>query len=480
MSYQELAIPEPQSAPALQTRLREIEESTPREIVDLGCATFSTPENGENFALWRRNDDSDLLPELLVKKVPLSARRTSDAFFEFLADFISDHQLLAHQNLVFNGQIVPVILLRPVSAGAVHVLRGDGSWGWEAVVDGDDLVVTGAKTTAFGGGDDDHDTGQTASGFPTKGNPNLLGAALPFAYTGSKPRLIEALGGSPIPLMPYGIHSDGSPNPNGAHVLVSDPNSGRSIEVPVIDRGPAKNVADPRPLDLTVAAARFFDPSATANVFSKILDFRILNGAKLAGVTPIAGIRDGFAKELVRLALVEFNRYSRVKEYESPLSSQIRRYWTDLGFNFESTSVPWSAVFISWLVKKAGATSSEFKFSAAHSGFVYHAIKENGLPRPAFIGRPVADYVPKIGDIIHNNRGGRSYDFEYAASHWQYKSHSAIVVELGSDRLGRYALTVGGNESDSVRKNRVALNANGTIRQLNYNPYIAVLENVKS
>ena len=37
-----------------------------------------------------------------------------------------------------------------------------------------------AAATWFGGDDDPEDNGQTASGVPTKGNPTLLGCALPL------------------------------------------------------------------------------------------------------------------------------------------------------------------------------------------------------------------------------------------------------------------------------------------------------------
>ena len=59
------------------------------------------------------------------------------------------------------------------------------------------------------------------------------------------------------------------------------------------------------------------------------------------------------------------------------------------------------------------------------------------------------------------------------------ESHSAIVVEEGQDNNGRYVLTVGGNEGDSVGLKRVALSAEGLIRQRDENPYISVIQNLK-
>jgi hypothetical protein len=96
-----------------------------------------------------------------------------------------------------------------------------------------------------------------------------------------------------------------------------------------------------------------------------------------------------------------------------------------------------------------------------------------------FHGIDVTTARPEVGDIIHNNRGGKKIDFAFATKNAAYLSHSAIVVETGTDSLGRFALTVGGNESDSIRRVRVPLTAAGTIRQRTLNPYISVIKTLK-
>ncbi|MFD0934100.1 DUF2272 domain-containing protein [Methylobacterium trifolii] len=163
-------------------------------------------------------------------------------------------------------------------------------------------------------------------------------------------------------------------------------------------------------------------------------------------------------------------------EADSALCKQIRAYWTDLGLGFTScTTVPWSAVFVSWCVKKAGATATEFKFAAAHSVFVNAAINNPG----AFQGLDIKAAKPAIGDIVQNNRSGSKLNFDYAKSHSSYESHSAIVVEVGTDVSGGYAMTIGGNESNSIRRTLVRLDGNGFIKQRAQNPYICLLKNVK-
>lgn len=188
-----------------------------------------------------------------------------------------------------------------------------------------------------------------------------------------------------------------------------------------------------------------------------------------------------FCIRLAKIAEEQHTKFHLIQEDDEPLASQIKRYWTGIGLTFPAIGVreAWSAVFVSWCVKQAGATSAEFLFAAAHSRFVHRAIANAKAGTGVFHGIDVATAKPEVGDIIHNNRLGTDFDFAHAAAHKAYKSHSAIVIETGVDTLGRYALTVGGNESDSIRRVRVALTAAGTIRQRSTNPYISVIKTLK-
>ena len=185
-----------------------------------------------------------------------------------------------------------------------------------------------------------------------------------------------------------------------------------------------------------------------------------------------------FARKLASIAQQQHDTYHGVHETDPELARQIQRYWADLGTPFPGVGTPWSAVFISWCVRQAGATPAEFRFSARHSVFVYHAI-QNALKKVGvFRGWPITSYPPQVGDIIQNSRGAsRTYDF--AAKNSQYASHSAIVVERGTDAKGGYVITIGGNESDSIRQKIVRLTPAGFIRQRTSAPYICVIQNLK-
>lgn len=186
-----------------------------------------------------------------------------------------------------------------------------------------------------------------------------------------------------------------------------------------------------------------------------------------------------FASQLANIAKDQHFRFHQIDENDLPLSDQIKRYWVDLGFDFPGLEVPWSAVFVSWCLKQAGANKNEFSFASAHAKFVYKAIDNKIKNLGVFRAWKTSEYAPRIGDIIQNNRGGNTFDYVYASAHRDYPSHSVIVVETGVDSNGRYALTIGGNESDSIRSKIVRTDFNGIIVQRTNSPFICVIQNLK-
>lgn len=156
----------------------------------------------------------------------------------------------------------------PIVGATGRVLTGDGSYPWTAQIDGDDIVVKGARATCFGGGNDPQDDGNTASGISTKAHPDLQACSLPMNYTGPDAATRRALIGSPIPMLPWKT------------IVRVTSQDGKTLDVPVIDLGPGKTTGNA--LDLTIAAARYFNPKATATNFSLVCDYRIIGGAKFA------------------------------------------------------------------------------------------------------------------------------------------------------------------------------------------------------
>jgi hypothetical protein len=187
-----------------------------------------------------------------------------------------------------------------------------------------------------------------------------------------------------------------------------------------------------------------------------------------------------FALRLAQVAQEQHNKFQFINEADPVLCKEIKKWTEDIGFTFEScTAVPWSAVFISWCVKQAGAKKSEFKFAMSHSVFVHQAIKNADAGTGVFRGFKFNAKAPAIGDIIQNNRSGNNFSFEFARKNADYSSHSVIVIETGVDAQGGFAFCVGGNESDSVRRSVVRLDDKGFIKQRPGNSFIAIVKNLK-
>ena len=187
-----------------------------------------------------------------------------------------------------------------------------------------------------------------------------------------------------------------------------------------------------------------------------------------------------FAKKLASVAQQQHTKFQFTNEADPLLCKQIKKWTEDIGFNFTScTKVPWSAVFISWCVKQAGATREEFKFAMAHAVFVQQAIRNASNGQGVFQGFEITAQKPAVGDIIQNNREGNNFNFAFARTHSQYVSHSVIVIEIGQDTGGGFAFCIGGNENDSVRRSVVRLNANGFIKQREGNSFICLVKNLK-
>lgn len=184
-------------------------------------------------------------------------------------------------------------------------------------------------------------------------------------------------------------------------------------------------------------------------------------------------------KKLAALSENEYDKYHNFEETTPQLSKRIELYWNTLDMAFPGVSVAWSAVFISYFIKISGG-GENFKYSSRHSTFVNWSIRNSIKNNGFYHGRKISEYAPKIGDIVHNNRNGNSFDFDFAKQHDAYESHCAIVVEEGVDGNGRYIRTIGGNESDSVGQRIIRLNTTGLIQQpkADKTRFICVIQNM--
>jgi hypothetical protein len=164
-----------------------------------------------------------------------------------------------------------------------------------------------------------------------------------------------------------------------------------------------------------------------------------------------------FKKKLIRLANEEHDAWNvggkRIKEGDSRTLDRLRKYWQEGSKVQESDyhyiNEPWSASFISYIMRKAGA-GNDFKYAQSHSQYIAESIKNRKENKSAnFKGYKPNEVKVKVGDLVcYPREAGVSYE-----SLAGYKSHCDLITEIN----GNIAIGIGGNVSDSVTKKKYVL-----------------------
>ncbi|CAG9173807.1 hypothetical protein LMG23992_02548 [Cupriavidus laharis] len=158
-----------------------------------------------------------------------------------------------------------------------------------------------------------------------------------------------------------------------------------------------------------------------------------------------------------------------------------RRYWGIVGEAPDCTQVTqsswaWSAVFISWVLRKAGLDERQFLTGQSHSMYVVDA-RDGILPRPAFHLEPVPA-LPRAGDIICAPRGRDKYIEDIAEIGFgTTPMHCDIVVSV--DPAARLVKAIGGNVQQSVSMEEIELGDSGRLDGVtnSHMPWLLIMRN---
>jgi hypothetical protein len=118
----------------------------------------------------------------------------------------------------------------------------------------------------------------------------------------------------------------------------------------------------------------------------------------------------------------------------------------------------WSAVFISWLMEKAGA-GTQFKKARAHWRYVAaaKANRQNNNTSNRFWAYRYDEVKPEVGDIVVKSRNGSQATWD---SFENKSTHGDIVIEITGSKMK----TIGGNVGNSVNVTEVTLSSNGMLQ----------------
>jgi hypothetical protein len=170
---------------------------------------------------------------------------------------------------------------------------------------------------------------------------------------------------------------------------------------------------------------------------------------------------------LKHIARKDLRKWEGKTETDPSRSSDLVSYWKLVGKDFSNkqmqqssthSSYPWSAVYISHLIDKSGYKN--FNPKTTHSGYVVDAKKNrtNKLKDSYWAHKPSELLEVEIGDILIKGRSGTNPNLD--TINGGVLSHGDIVIDLASVNGQKYAITQGGNLSNTVKQTKVALTDN--------------------
>ncbi|MBI2628846.1 DUF2272 domain-containing protein [Candidatus Pacearchaeota archaeon] len=149
---------------------------------------------------------------------------------------------------------------------------------------------------------------------------------------------------------------------------------------------------------------------------------------------------------LANIALSEYNRwnYVKIQECSTEGNSVLKEYYNFINLQPQNCkNVPWSAVFISYVVKKAGLN---FPFDSSHSNYFTKIRDDPGKYDCNAYSIEQLDNI-KVGDILCNCRES-GCPVTFANLKAGSLGHCGIIVSVNGDNLE----IIGGNREDSVSK----------------------------
>ena len=129
----------------------------------------------------------------------------------------------------------------------------------------------------------------------------------------------------------------------------------------------------------------------------------------------------------------------------------------------------WSAAFISWIMRHAGA-GNDFAYSKAHTDYVGEA-KQNKLANNSnpFKAYKIDEAAPRIGDLVCKEIQNSGVTYDNVDQGFK-PSHCDIVTAVNPYLLH----TIGGNVSHSVSMTTVEIDENGHITEKGYYAVVRV------
>ena len=148
------------------------------------------------------------------------------------------------------------------------------------------------------------------------------------------------------------------------------------------------------------------------------------------------------------------------READEGYWQRVGTYWKEgvgLDLTGKDTDEPWSAAFISYVMKEAGA-GYRFRLSEWHAHYIREAIhaRQAGDTSYGYWGYRLSERAPQVGDLVgYARQDGIDFDVQPET----YKSHTDLVVAVRPGEID----VIGGNVADSVTLKTLATDKEGKL-----------------
>lgn len=179
--------------------------------------------------------------------------------------------------------------------------------------------------------------------------------------------------------------------------------------------------------------------------------------------------RNSFAEEVVEIALSEMELFAmkngqKIVESVNPLSARIREYFNFVGAPGTDHRTAWSAAYISFVMRSAGLTGSQFPKSANHAKYILRGLAnqlDNKL-NASIVYFEKDKVAPRVGDLIGFSRQSGvndTADIKKFLPDTFFKSHTDLVIDVRPGKL----TVIGGNVSNTIKATNIDIDTDGKI-----------------
>jgi hypothetical protein len=155
-----------------------------------------------------------------------------------------------------------------------------------------------------------------------------------------------------------------------------------------------------------------------------------------------------------------------ITETQERLSRRVLEYFRLVGRPdiVDPSAEPWSAAFISFVMRNAGAGPTQFPISPSHSRYILAGLANriNNRNNASIVYFDRNEMSPRVGDLIGFSReaGVRNRaDLEALLPDKFFKSHTNLVIDVSPGKIK----VIGGNVSQTILTKTVKADANGNV-----------------